>query len=714
MKKLMMTMNYIHWLIIEKDMIFMTMTYNNIEDMNERYNSIEDMNERYNSIEDMNERYNSIENMNERYNSMEDMNEGYDTLEDRNERYNNIINEEYYEDDIDIMGERAEAEYNDEVQLMSRVNKDEIVSTLIICSGGVCNELTAEELKAIPICTYNNDFCYVDNSRISYQTDRITSVNAGDFCTDSSRSTIYFAMETIVEYNDIISGVLSSSKTTNKNCIKASSQYNSNLFTVGNNIYKVSEGLITQVTDVGYYFINIDKNVLVHGSEIKEYNQKNVLLYKCDGTNCRIMDKPFSTTYYSDVSKHIIKYSSEEGKYSFLNKKENICMFSDNRCTPKYDIEENDFCLTAEGYIVVAGEKIKSKETGKCYKCSSINENVLAYSHNSILYLLNSHAASELTTTGYYFAENNNFNSAEYKMFNTTRAGITLYGCINKSCKVYEPEPGIYYFDMLTNYLIQKKNNFWISPDVIGYINVSINPGEEYIYSYTVTDSRELLLSKTKRNGWYYTIDKKMFKCDSNIGICTEIDDSSYILTVDSELYYCLVDSEGEDTECFKKTCDAGQIYYIEDDYYKCMIGSYFEPIRSKTCIFDEVVVINFPLIYSESFPTTVFKTISNIAKNNHYLPTEKSSRTALEVVQGIFTNCTYNTVDENVNYNQICMANHVKLNQDREPDICSVEVLGYTYCTVDEGDNPNKCNPSSSPLQKYLSLWHIATFIIS
>jgi len=606
-----------------------------------------------------------------------------------------------------------------EKQLIGRAtsnNSDEPVSSLIICSGNVCNELTAEELSTIPICTYSNDVCYIDNSNtiVSPQSKIITSVVAGDYCTDSSRSTLYFATETIVEYNDVISGVLSSSKTTSKNCIKASSQYSSNLFTVGNSIYKVNDGLIMEVYDNGYYFININKNTLVYGTEIKEYNNSNVLLYKCDGTSCRIMDKPTSDTFYTDVTKRIIKYSVEDNKYSFINKKENICMFSDNTCTPKNDIAENDFCITADGSIVVAGEKIKSRETGKCFMSTSISENVLAFSYNSVLYLLNSNAAKQVVTSGYYFADNNKYNSAEYKTFNTTSAGITLYGCVNNNCQIYDPKPDIYYFDMLTNYLIQKKDKDWISPIKVGYIYTSISPEEVYIYSYTMSENKELLLTKTNKDGWYYTIDGKMYQCYTRTKTCTEIEDSAYVLTNSNEMYYCVVDSEGEETECFKRTCTTGQIYYIKDNYYKCSTGSYFELVRSRQCDHDEVVVINFPLIYSETFPISVYNTISNIAKNNHYVPTQKLSRNSLETIQGVFTNCTYNSYDEYANYDQICMQNYVKLNQDKEPDICSVKILGYTYCTVEDGDDPNKCNPSSAQSGKYLSLLHIMKFVVS
>ncbi|OUM59856.1 hypothetical protein PIROE2DRAFT_14522, partial [Piromyces sp. E2] len=607
-----------------------------------------------------------------------------------------------------------------EKNLFSRAtskNSEGVVSTLIICSGNVCNELTAEELNNIPVCTYNSDICYLDNSNYSVTSNTnniITSVVAGDYCTDSSRSTLYFATETIVEYNDVISGVLSTSKTSTKNCIKASSQYASNLFTVGNNIYQVDEGFIKQVYESGYYFINIKKNTLVYGTEIKEYNNSNVLLYKCDGASCRIMDKPTSNTFYTDVTKRIIKYTVEDDKYTFINKKENICMFDSNTCTPKYDMGENDFCITAQGNIVVAGEKIKSRETGKCYMSYSISENVLAFSYNSVLYLLNSNAAKQVVTSGYYFAENNKYNSAEYKAFNTTSSGITLYGCINHNCQVYQPQPDIYYFDMLTNYLIQRKNDEWISPIKVGHLNVSISPEETYIYSYTMSDNKELLLTKTNKSGYYYTIDNKMYYCDVGVKTCKEIEDSAYILTNSNEFFYCVVDSEGEETECFKKTCTTGQIYYIKSDYYRCTTGSYLELVRSRTCDHDDVVVINFPLIYSDTFPIGVYNSISNIAKNNHYVPTQKTSRQSIESFQGVFTNCTYDAYDEDTTYDQICMQNYVKLNQDNEPDICNVKILGYTYCTVEDGDNKDKCNPSGAFTQKSLSMLQIMTFIIS
>ncbi|ORX44894.1 scaffoldin [Piromyces finnis] len=605
-----------------------------------------------------------------------------------------------------------------EKTLYSRATSgDESVSTLISCNGGVCKELTAEELMSIPICSYNNEFCYLDNSNYitsSNKNNLVSSVNAGEFCTDKSRSTIYFALDTIVEYKDVISGVLSSSSTSSKNCIKASSQYASNLFTIGNNIYQVNDGFIKEVYDSGYYFINVKKNILVYGNEIKEYNDNNVRLYKCYDRGCRIMEKPSSNTFYTDVTKRIIKYTVEDNKYSFVNKKENTCTFENNTCTPKYDIGENDFCMTAEGNIVVAGEKIKSRETGRCYMSNSISENVLAFSYNSVLYLLNSNAANQVITSGYYFAENNKYNSAEYKTFNTTSSGITLYGCINQNCKIYQPQPDIYYFDMLTNYLIQKKNDEWISPIKVGHLLVSINPEEVYIYSYTMSDSKELLLTKTNKNGYYYTIDRKMYNCDTSMKACKEIDDTAYILTNSNELYYCLVDSEGEETECTKKICTTGQIYYIKNDYYKCTTGSFFELIRSRNCDYDETVVINFPVIYADSFPVNVYDSISNIAEKNHYVPTKKTSRQSIESYQGVFTNCTYDVYKEDTTYDQICMQNYVKLNQDKEPDICSIEHLGYTYCTVEDGDNKDKCSPSGVNTQKSLSILKLLTLILS
>ncbi|ORX44895.1 scaffoldin [Piromyces finnis] len=606
-----------------------------------------------------------------------------------------------------------------EKKLYSRANSgdDENISTLISCNGGVCKELTAEELMSIPICSYNNELCYLDNSNYitsSNKNNLVSSVNAGEFCTDKSRSTIYFALDTIVEYKDVISGVLSSSSTSSKNCIKASSQYASNLFTIGNNIYQVNDGFIKEVYDSGYYFINVKKNILVYGNEIKEYNDNNVRLYKCYDMSCRVMEKPSSNTFYTDVTKRIIKYTVEDNKYSFVNKKENTCTFENNTCTPKYDIGENDFCMTAEGNIVVAGEKIKSRETGRCYMSNSISENVLAFSYNSVLYLLNSNAANQVVTSGYYFAENNKYNSAEYKTFNTTSSGITLYGCINQNCKIYQPQPDIYYFDMLTNYLIQKKNDEWISPIKVGHLLVSINPEEVYIYSYTMSDSKELLLTKTNKNGYYYTIDRKMYNCDTSMKACKEIDDTAYILTNSNELYYCLVDSEGEETECTKKICTTGQIYYIKNDYYKCTTGSFFELIRSRNCDYDETVVINFPVIYADSFPISVYNSISNIAKNNHYVPTQKTSRQSIESYQGVFTNCTYDVYDEDTTYDQICMQNYVKLNRDKEPDICSVKHLGYTYCSVEDGDNKDKCSPSGVNTQKSLSILKLLTLILS
>jgi hypothetical protein len=112
---------------------------------------------------------------------------------------------------------------------------------------------------------------------------------------------------------------------------------------------------------------------------------------------------------------------------------------------------------------------------------------------------------------------------------------------------------------------------------------------------------------------------------------------------------------------------------------------------------------MNFPLALTEEFPYNVKQAINNIQKNNNSTAiVKRRRRNDLEVVSGIFTNCTYDVEETKTNFDLVCINNYVVVDKEtNDMKICNIEQFGYVDC-VEDDENPSKCNVSAAyPLLK-------------
>jgi len=567
---------------------------------------------------------------------------------------------------------------------------------LIRCIAGKCENLKKNELATIPICEFNKNRCYIT---IEYAMTKhaITSVSAGNICTNDDRSVLYFATDGIVVKPNVISGKTSTYvyTTTHTNCLEVNDKYTDKLFTIGSKIYKLDQGGVLQFFNTGYYFINEETNTVVNGNKIEEYNSEKVKLYSCNGVSCSIIDRPNTDAYYADVSKHTIKYDVKDNAYSFVYDKGITCIFSDNKCTPNADMKNHEFCITYKGEIVLATTNIKSRETGECYRAPNIDSYIYGFSKQH-LYSMNLYAAELVNKSGYYIVSLYSNSTVVTKDYRNKYGSLIVYGCIDTNCRVYEPDEDTYYYDAQAKLLLRYKNGIWNIPNTSGYAFISIDPKNTYIYKFT-KNSEEFTIQAMANYGYYYTVDNEMYVCDRNYGECMPIDESGYYFTNSGEIYFCIYDSEGlEATECTKQICESGQYYYIDDSYYRCDRNSILTPILSRFCSRRENVVINFPLALTEVLPDNVHRAVKDIGKrNNSTAIIKRRKKNNLDVISGIFTNCIYDVEEKKSTFDLVCINNYVTL--DRESDeikICSIEQLGYVECIEDE-NNPQKCNIS-------------------
>jgi hypothetical protein len=603
---------------------------------------------------------------------------------------------------ITINSSRDLSSVGAESELVSEMAARDSTTTynIIECTTTNCELLSAEELANIPVCEYSADKCYIT---IAYALGKSTvnSISAGGLCTNSDRSVFYFATDTIVVAPSVIAGTTSTYvyTTTTTNCIIVGKKYADLYYTVGSDIYRLNDGSISHFFDSGYYFINVDKNVLVNGNNIDSYNDENVKLYQCNGSACRILDNPENNTYYADVNKRILKFNVNSDSYSFAYDNDIICIFANNKCTPNADLKGREFCITYKGEIVLAASDIKNRETGECYKAATIGNYI--YGFNQYLYKMNLYSATVVDENGYdivSLSTNNTISSKDYKNRLVSGNAIKIYGCHSSACKVYDPEEGVYYYDDDAKVIVKKEDNSWVAPTTSGYALVSTNPNEKYIYKFK-TDLDEVTLLSKAASGYYYTVDNEMYECNENDNECLPITETDYYFTNTGEIYYCVYDSENlEKTECTKQSCYVGQNYYISENYYKCEAGSYLTPIKSRSCKYDENVIVNFPTILKEEFPTNIKQAIENIEKNNNSTAVAaRSNKKYLSVVPAIFTNCTYNVEETEASYDFVCINNYVAVNEEDDSlEICSIENLGFVEC-VDDESNPEKCTPSSA-----------------
>ncbi|ORX79675.1 hypothetical protein BCR32DRAFT_294287 [Anaeromyces robustus] len=561
---------------------------------------------------------------------------------------------------------------------------------LIQCDSTSCNKLTQSDMLKIPICNASGNKCsVVVDTQGSVEASSL--IPEGGYCTDVNRSILYYAANTIEREDSIVAN-------TSNNCYQASSSYFQYYYTVGPNIYHIDDGEISQITAAGYYFINTNSNKLVTGSKIEDYNNSYVKLYKCNGISCVVIPTPSSTTYYVDVSKRIFKYSGNT--FSFAYDKDVLCAYANNKCVPNTDLKNTEFCVTSAGELVIAATDIEAKKTGDCYKSTTINNEIFGYSSN--LYKLNLYDATIIDTTGYYLINVNSNSTTEYKEFSNKNNEIILYGCSLSSCSVKTPTEGVYYYDNISHYLVRydSASSQWVYPTADGYALISTEPGEQYVRKFTVdsTSTNKVTITGKVSDGYYYTTDNEMYECPNTDGSsCDLIDESMYVMTNDNELYYCNVDDDNlASTVCNKQSCVLGELYYIGGYHFRCVTGNIFNILSTKYCNADELVVVNFPTAFSETYPSNVKSAVDDISKNNNNTATVKAGSNHLTVIPGIFTNCTYDKEEKMASFDLVCIENYVILDNEKEPQICSTAKLGFVGCNEDS-ENPDKCNPSSA-----------------
>jgi len=561
---------------------------------------------------------------------------------------------------------------------------------LIQCDSTSCNKLTQSDMLKIPVCTASGNKCsVVVDTQGTVEASSL--IPEGGFCTDANRSVLYYAANTIEREDSIVSN-------TSNNCYQASSSFFQYYYTVGPNIYHIDDGEISQITAAGYYFINTNSNKLVTGSKIEDYNNPYVKLYKCNGISCVVVPTPSSTTYYVDVSKRIFKYSGNT--FSFAYDKDVLCAYANNKCVPNTDLKNTEFCVTSAGELVIAATDIEAKKAGDCYKSTTITNEIFGYSSN--LYKLNLFDATIIDNTGYYLINVNSNSTTEYKEFSNKNNEIILYGCSLSSCSVKTPAEGVYYYDNISHYLVRydSASSQWVYPTSDGYALISTEPGEQYVRKFTVdsTSTNKVTITGKVSDGYYYTTDNEMYECPNTDGSsCDLIDESMYVMTNDNELYYCNVDDDNlASTVCNKQSCVLGELYYIGGYHFRCVTGNIFNILSTKYCNSDELVVVNFPTAFSETYPSNVKSAVDDISKNNNNTATVKAGSNHLTVIPGIFTNCTYDKEEKMASFDLVCIENYVVLDSEKEPQICSTAKLGFVGCNEDS-ENPDKCNPSSA-----------------
>jgi len=592
----------------------------------------------------------------------------------------------------------------------------EEVYGVIRCTNGKCEALSPEELFAIPICEFNNKKCYI-TLEYAMMKSATTTISAGNICTNNDRSIFYFATDTVVVKPNVIAGVTSTYvyTTTNSNCLEVNDSYDNMYFTVGPNIYLLDNGSVIQFVDPGYFFINTATNTMVTSNSIEDYNDDKVKLYHCNGSSCQVMDKPESHTYFTDANKRIFTYNTNNNAYSFAYEKDIICIFSNNKCTPNADLNGREFCVTYKGEICLAKEDIKNRETGECYKSSSMTTTIYGYSQN--LYSMTLNQAQMVDQTGYYWVSlsTNSTVQTNLKNFKAKGNSLVLYGCEHSNCKEYSPNESTYYYDERAKTMIRYKDGQWRTPSTSGYALVSLDPTTTNIYQFTM-DQNTVQIENVASNGYHYTVDGEMYECSKEYEEgCRLIDNTGYYFTKAGEVYYCIYDSEGlEATECTRQSCVNGQYYYINEAYYRCESNANLLPVMSRHCSAEENVVMNFPVVLTQDYPDKVKQAMESIEKNNNSTAIiSRRTKNYLASVTGIFTNCTYDVEETKSTFDMVCLNNYVTVDDENDNiKICSVEQLGYVEC-LDDDENPNKCHVSGS-LSNYLRPSILSLIIIT
>ncbi|ORX59843.1 hypothetical protein BCR36DRAFT_408220 [Piromyces finnis] len=576
-----------------------------------------------------------------------------------------------------------------------------IMYNIIICKSGQCNELSSYELNNVPYCTYTNNKCFIINTSLINEK-VINRIEAGEFCTNFDRSIFYFATNTIDLEVDTIDADLSiySDTTTITNCVIVSNAYANNYFLTENQIFRINEGRITKMANEGYYFIDIDKNVLLTDSKEESlYNKKSIKLSKCDGQKCKIVEKTSEISYYADVNKHIIKYDPNNDKYSFPYEKDIICIYKSNSCTPKYDLKNNELCITYKGELALVSKEIIGFETGSCYKAASIINPI--YGLSTYFYEMDTNSAKRIVTSGYYLTDSLTNGSINIKKFSkASTSSIYLYGCIDSRCKLYEPMENSYYYDNITQHIFKYENSAWYIVDKQGYSFIKMTPELTHVYKISKLINN-ILIEKVTKSGYYYTIDNNMYECyikeKSNVN-CIPISNSDYYYTIDKKLYYCAYDSENlEKTLCNIQLCISGQIYYFNKSYYRCNIKDYiYEPISENLCHALDTVIINYPTFLEKEYPTRVKLMLKYMYEINITDIETNYNSSYIPSITGVFNQCKYDVNNNIPTFNLICLNNFVALSSINPPKICSIKRMGLVECIENE-EHPGRCHPDNA-----------------
>ncbi|ORX41823.1 scaffoldin [Piromyces finnis] len=588
--------------------------------------------------------------------------------------------------------EELQTPHNEKIKISSRDSNESY--GIIRCVLGKCNALTTAEIDAIPICEYDNRKCYITQA-YAIKKSATTNLEAGNICTDETRSVFYFATDNVVVKPNVIDSKIATYKstTTITNCVEVTDDYSDNYFAVGSNIYLLDKGSVLQFVEAGNYFINTKKNIIVKDKEITSYNDENVKLYSCNGSSCHILDTPTTQTYFTDANKRIFVYNTDYNGYKFAYDKDIICIFKNNKCTPNADMNDREFCITYKGELAVVRKDIKNHETGECFKATSITKNI--YGYGKYLYSMSINKAERIETTGYHLISRYTNSTIQY--FRKKIDNILIYGCEKSICKVYEPENDSYYYDEEAKLLLRYNNNEWKIPENSGYALISTSPDAKYIYKIEKSSDNIITftLGKKAALGYYYTIDEEMYHCQKKKEMtgeeCKLITNSEYILTQTGEIYNCIYDSEElEPTECSRYYCAHGQYYFIENQYYYCESNGRLTHVMARHCYFNKKVVVNFPVALTKEYPEEIQSALSAIINNNNSTAVLQR-RHFLDSVVGVYTNCTYNAEEKKADFNLVCINNFVQLDHEtKDLKICSIEKMGYAECEESE-ENPEK-----------------------
>jgi len=569
---------------------------------------------------------------------------------------------------------------------------------LISCNAIECNQLTEEELMAVPICEYSNDKCFISLRYSSFrmQTNLIT---LGGYCTDYYHSQLYFATDSIntspnidnLDYDKLFNSL-------DKNCIKASSAYRSYYYTVENTIYTIDDNQISQRIDKGFYFIDTEKNSLLNSNLIKAYNEYSIKLFECNGEYCNKIENIPNILYFVDINRRIFKYDPDHHKYFFAYDKDTTCTYHRNKCKVSKNVNDEEFCISTNGQIIALQSQITTESEGSCIMVESINSEAYIFYKN--LYRLSGYSAELVIEKGNYLINNITHTSAELKDFKDSAQQIILYGCTGDYCNAFTPSEGVYYYDNLLKSLFKFENNIWTKANTSGYAYISLYPGYAHILNFDIVDGETSITSKDLTYGNFYTIDQKMFNCDENNVQCHEMEDTGYFMTSIGEIYYCEYNSktttqkvyedsslESSDkgyrnilSSCIKKKCNVGEYYYIKNNYYQCRKDSIFSLMRMEQCIDNIDVedikknhkdiasaegfgkyIIHFPLMDQENYPDNIkyMNYLINIHNNStaedSYLSTDY-----LSTISGVFNNCRYDLETATMVFDLFCINNYV------------------------------------------------------